>query len=404
MAPDAPTGHVSPADYQTGTEEELAALIKGKMCLSCERVPQAAWGGFLIQQNIHVIKCECWPVPAFLGRQPSRVARRYERMVDQALTKRPEVMPLSLEDIKQFISPDATETEAHIFLRFCQAQGLNPFNREAYLLTYQAGKPASIVVHYEVYLKRASRSGHWKGYKSGVIVENPKGELIERLGSVMGSRDALRGAWCEVYRDDFPEPFKVTVNLEDFDKKQANWNTMKPYMIEKVAVSKGHRHGFPDETAALSQAEGITVEVGDVLAPSIEENAAPMLDASEPAADIPDESRQGGATDSVAVPASDDQPFYLSDDVLETCPEHDTPWITTGDYAPYHGKKPDYCRIGAILFVPFRELWGKLGSPEEEISQWLKDNFEGNAWSRLKPVEQLAAVRRLAGLVADQGA
>ena len=184
-------------------------------------------------------------------------------MVNHAMAVRPEAMPMSVKEIKQFISPLATEAEAYIFLRFCQAQGLNPFVNDAYLIKYDPKAKASIVIGIQALLKRAESNPKYSGYQAGVVVLRD-GEPVELQGSlVYRDSDTLIGGWAEVRRKDWDIPLKVTVSLKEYNKRQAQWNERPATMIEKVALGQGLRRVFPQEVGRLFERQELDTEVGD---------------------------------------------------------------------------------------------------------------------------------------------
>ena len=68
------------------------------------------------------------------------------------------------------MSPELTEAERNQFVSVCQAFGLNPWKREIYATVYGEGsyRRFSVITGYEVYLKRADRSGRLDGWSSHI--------------------------------------------------------------------------------------------------------------------------------------------------------------------------------------------------------------------------------------------
>ena len=71
---------------------------------------------------------------------------------------------VTAEDVRKFFCEKATEKEVAMFLQIAKHNNLNPFLREIYIVKY-GSYPASILTGYEVYLKRAERSGKYAGFK-----------------------------------------------------------------------------------------------------------------------------------------------------------------------------------------------------------------------------------------------
>jgi phage recombination protein Bet len=151
--------------------------------------------------------------------------------------------------VKKYLcqSPDVTEQELVFFLKLCEAQKLNPFLREAYLVKY-GRQAASIVVGKEAFLKRARRDPSYKGFKAWTD----------------GKADDLSlTATCEVFVDGFECPISVTVDLDEYigRKKDGSiagmWATKPKTMLRKVALVQAHREAFPDALSGLYSAEEI---------------------------------------------------------------------------------------------------------------------------------------------------
>jgi hypothetical protein len=75
------------------------------------------------------------------------------------------------------LTPKLDEKEKMQFLNIAKSFGLNPFKREIFCTVYGAGeyKQLSIITGYEVYIKRAERSGQldgWHAITSGSVATN----------------------------------------------------------------------------------------------------------------------------------------------------------------------------------------------------------------------------------------
>ena len=123
----------------------------------------------------------------------------------------------------------------------CEFQ-LNPFKREIYCVAYGSGdnRNCSIIVGYEVYIKRAERTGKLDGWK--VWVE--------------GEREQLK-ALVEINRKDWRHPFTHEVYWNEAVQKKKDgevtsfWTRMPRFQLKKVAISQGFRLCFPDELGGL---------------------------------------------------------------------------------------------------------------------------------------------------------
>lgn len=218
----------------------LEERARGKRCVNCRSEPRVAWIA-----STYVLRCNCYPKEPALSRAPDPGKERMGEMVERGLVK---AQGLTVQEISQFISPNATPTEAGFFLRFCQAQGLNPFINEAYLIKYDKNAKAAIVIGLDTYLKRASRHPEYGGYRAGIVVTDRKEKVAEREGSMELPGDTLIGGWCEVVRKNWDPPkTRHTVSLKEYDRHQSLWKTHPATMISKVAIGQTLRRVFPEE-------------------------------------------------------------------------------------------------------------------------------------------------------------
>ncbi len=139
---------------------------------------------------------------------------------------------ITADDIKKYFCPKATDKELFLALGVIQSLNLNPHTREVHLVKYRDTDKLSIIVGYEVYLKRAERSGNLDGWESGISDDKKK-------------------AWVKIHRKDQSVAFYWEVELSEFDKKQATWKTMPTFMAKKVAIAQGFRLCFPDELGGM---------------------------------------------------------------------------------------------------------------------------------------------------------
>lgn len=133
------------------------------------------------------------------------------------------------------------------FIGLAKNQQLNPFKREIYCVAYGSGeyRTCSIITGYEVYLKRAERTGKLDGWKCWIDGEGPN-----------------MTATVEIYRKDWSHPFQHTALFsESVQKKKdgtvtAFWTKQPKFQLKKVCISQGFRLCFPDELGSLPYTEG----------------------------------------------------------------------------------------------------------------------------------------------------
>jgi phage recombination protein Bet len=158
---------------------------------------------------------------------------------------------LSPETVTRYVNALATQQEIALFLNQCAMFGLNPFKREIYLIKYSPKDPATFVVGYETYIKRADRSGKWAGMNSGTE-DGPDGTPVK--------------AWVEVFRKDWEKPLRHEVFFSEYVQTKPEWKDGQPTgrkiptkfwadkprtMLKKVAIAQAFRMAFPDEFAGM---------------------------------------------------------------------------------------------------------------------------------------------------------
>lgn len=152
---------------------------------------------------------------------------------------------LSPQDVVTMIAPNATPTEAMVFLGFCAGHGLNPLINEAYLIKYDRNKAAVIVIGKDAYIKRAMNSGRYDGIEAGLIVKDGEGTRDTVGEFYTGKKEDILGGWAKAYVKDQRVPSEARVTMEEYQKDQASWKQIPATMIRKVAVVHALREGFP---------------------------------------------------------------------------------------------------------------------------------------------------------------
>lgn len=176
-------------------------------------------------------------------------------MNEIATTQRKEIIDqVSLDTVTKYLdstglTKQLLPKEKEQFVQLAQLYGLNPFKREIYCTVFGEGqyRQCSIVTGYEVYLKRAERTGMLNGWN------------VSTKGSVQnGDLEAT----ITIYRKDWQQPFVHTVYYDecvqttyDKDTRQQRpnkiWSKMPRFMLKKVAMGQGFRLAFPDEFGGM---------------------------------------------------------------------------------------------------------------------------------------------------------
>jgi len=129
---------------------------------------------------------------------------------------------------------NVNDDQAKKFIHIASSFGLNPFKREIYAIPY--GKTWNIIVGYEVYIKRAERSGKLAGWRAWTEGSKEDG--------------TLKGC-VEIRRKDWDEPFYHEVYFDEYNQDNSMWKKKPRTMIKKVAIAQGFRLAFPDELAGM---------------------------------------------------------------------------------------------------------------------------------------------------------
>lgn len=147
------------------------------------------------------------------------------------------------------VAQNLTADEQKNFLQIAMDFNLNPFKREIYCTSYGKGenKKTSIIIGYEVYIKRAERTGQLDGWQ------------VVTTGSV--KNNDLK-ATITIYRKDRKFPFIHEVDYSEYVQMTTDYNTKqqrpnkmweeKPItMLKKVATAQGFRLCFSDELGGM---------------------------------------------------------------------------------------------------------------------------------------------------------
>lgn len=175
---------------------------------------------------------------------------------------------LSTEKLQQFLSianvgQNLPEGKRKQFIEIAQAYQLNPFKREIYCVGY--GAQTSIITGYEVYIKRAERSGKLNGW--GVEIKGAMPDMT---------------AVITIYRKDWDRPFIHTVYFEEAAQYTKDgglnsvWKKQPKFMLRKVAIAQGFRLCFSDELGGMPYTSD---ELPEVETKPVQAAKAPVIEA-----------------------------------------------------------------------------------------------------------------------------
>lgn len=156
-----------------------------------------------------------------------------------------------------------TEEQITKYIMLCQAQGLNPWVGDAYLVGYDGkdGPTFSLITAHQAFLKRAEASKEYDGMESGVVVRQCEriddrevraiGDPVYREGDLVLDDEMLIGGWARVHRKDRGKPSYDALKLSTFHTGLSRWNKDPAGMITKCAEASALRKAFPSNLAGL---------------------------------------------------------------------------------------------------------------------------------------------------------
>lgn len=132
-----------------------------------------------------------------------------------------------------------TQQEKNTYINIAKAFGLNPFKREIHVSKY--GENLSIITGYEVYIKRAERSGQLDGWNVVTSGTAEQGDLK---------------AIVTIHRKDRNHPFIWEALYSECVQKTNQGVVTKfwqkaAFMTKKVAISQAFRLCFSDELGGM---------------------------------------------------------------------------------------------------------------------------------------------------------
>ena len=143
-----------------------------------------------------------------------------------------------------------TNEDAVKFIALCQAQRLNPFAGDAFLVGYD-GRDGfakfSLITSHVAFIKRAETCQDYEGMESGIIVLGEDGKVFEREGDFKLPDENCVGGWARVHRKG-RKPMYRRLSIEAMRPPYETpfWNDMKaPGQICKCAEADALRATFP---------------------------------------------------------------------------------------------------------------------------------------------------------------
>ena len=161
-----------------------------------------------------------------------------------------------------------TDQDAMRFIMLCQAQHLNPFCGDAYVVGYDAkdGPVFNLITAHQTFLKRAESSLEFEGMESGVILLGEDGAVSEREGDFSTPTEKVVGGWAKVFRKNRKPTYRrLSIAQRKPNYDTPFWDGFKAHeQIVKCAEADALRSTFPSLMGGL-HLQGETVEVESVV-------------------------------------------------------------------------------------------------------------------------------------------
>ena len=156
----------------------------------------------------------------------------------QSINETPEYFYNLAQEYAHNNYPSLTKEQFNLFVATARECCLNPVKREVYAVVYNdyksGEKKMNIITGYEVYLKRAERTGKLNGWECH----------IDGQGNQMK-------AVVTIDRKDWEHPFKHEVYMSEYNTGKSLWSTKPITMLKKVAMAQAFRLAFPDELGGM---------------------------------------------------------------------------------------------------------------------------------------------------------
>ena len=210
----------------------------------------------------------------------TQASNKFEIMTDSGIIK---LDPMTVRNYIVGSNTKITDQEVMMFIGFCKANKLNPMNKDVHLIKY-GDAPATWVTSKDVFLKRAITNPKYRGMKSGIVILNSDGAMIEREGTIhIKGQETILGAWAEVKREGWEDPTRVTVAFEEYAGMKGNalnaqWAKRPGFMIQKVAESQALRKTFVDDMQGMYTEEEMNVDLSTVPAPQPQQQEVITVD------------------------------------------------------------------------------------------------------------------------------
>lgn len=193
-----------------------------------------------------------------------------------------------------------SERDAYKFIALCQAQRLNPFAGDAFLVGYDGknGPVFSLITAHQAFLKRAETCPDFEGMESGIVLLQEDGTVIDRDADFHLPEEKVVGGWARVHRKG-RKPTYRRIRMSRFNKGRAQWEVDAAGMICKCAEADALRSTFPSLMGGLyNEGEQSHAVIDISAAPADLPSGSKLVAFTQPAAEPEGEQPAGDQNDS----------------------------------------------------------------------------------------------------------
>lgn len=145
-----------------------------------------------------------------------------------------------------------TDSEILIHIETCRRMKLDPYvTGEVHLVKYK-DFPASTIVGYNTYKRRAEENPNYKGKEDGIVVQRGN-EIVKKNGACLYPGEIIIGGWCNTkyMRGNTKATSYKEVSFAEYKQDNRQWNGKPAMMINKVAQAQSLRDAFPTEMQGM---------------------------------------------------------------------------------------------------------------------------------------------------------
>lgn len=176
-----------------------------------------------------------------------------------------------------------SDNDAMKYIMFCQAQKLNPFEQDSYLVGYDSEDGIAkfnMIAAEKSMLKRAELHPEFDGLQSGLTIEKEDGTFIDLEGELVPKGGAVVAGWCKVFFKQRKIPCYDRLPMDKMrrGKRGPFWDHNPEHQLVKCARAAVLRRAFSSTCGGLYLRDELDI-------PPNGSDGMKMLEASTPPVD-----------------------------------------------------------------------------------------------------------------------